>query len=121
MVAICIKYCYVLLINLYYIPDPPFLLHAILETALTHLRVWWTCFSTNSQHTYVYKMCSSSPRLVRLFVRGRLHTGASQEKQKEASPIRYMDDVLSLNVLEIKDTTDTDRSASYLDLHLDKE
>ena len=38
MVAICIKYCYVLLINLYYIPDPPFLLHAILETALTHLR-----------------------------------------------------------------------------------
>ena len=39
MVAICIKYCYVLLINLYYIPDPPFLLHAILETALTHLRV----------------------------------------------------------------------------------
>ena len=32
-----------------------------------------------------------------------------------------MDDVLSLNVLEIKDTTDTDRSASYLDLHLDKE
>ena len=39
MVAICIKYCYVLLINLYYIPDPPFLLHAILETALTHLRL----------------------------------------------------------------------------------
>jgi hypothetical protein len=38
MVAICIKYCYVLLINLYYIPNPPFLLHAILETALTHLR-----------------------------------------------------------------------------------
>jgi len=24
---------------LYYIPDPPFLLHAILETALTHLRI----------------------------------------------------------------------------------
>jgi hypothetical protein len=39
MVAICIKYCYVLLINLYYIPDPPFLLHAIIETALTHLRI----------------------------------------------------------------------------------
>jgi hypothetical protein len=45
---------------------------------------------------------------------------------------RYIDDVLSLNnsrlgdivdriypiELEIKDTTDTDRSASYLDLHL---
>ena len=40
MVVICIKYCYVLLINLFYIPDPPFLLHAILETALTHLRMW---------------------------------------------------------------------------------
>jgi len=26
-------------LNLYYIPDPPFLLHAILETALTHLRI----------------------------------------------------------------------------------
>ena len=38
MVAICIKYCYVLLINLHYIPDPPFLLYAILETALAHLR-----------------------------------------------------------------------------------
>jgi hypothetical protein len=46
-----------------------------------------------------------------------------------------MDDVLSLNnsrfgdfvdriypiELEIKDTTDTDRSVSYLDLHFDKE
>jgi len=46
---------------------------------------------------------------------------------------RYIDDVLSLNSsrfgdfvdriypieLEIKDTTDTDRSASYLDLHLE--
>ena len=41
---------------------------------------------------------------------------------------RYIDDVLSLNNncidhiylidLQIKDTTDTDRSASYLDLHL---
>jgi hypothetical protein len=47
--------------------------------------------------------------------------------------VRYIDDVLSLNnsrfgdfidriypiELEIKDTTDTDRSASYLDLHLE--
>jgi hypothetical protein len=46
---------------------------------------------------------------------------------------RYIDDVLSLNIsrfgdfvdriypidLEIKDTTDTDMSASYLDLHLE--
>ena len=48
---------------------------------------------------------------------------------------RYIDDVLSLNnsklcdfvyriyptVLEIKDTTNTDRSASYLDLHLNSD
>jgi hypothetical protein len=33
------------------------------------------------------KLCSSSCRLVPLFVWGRLHTGASQEKRKEASPI----------------------------------
>ena len=33
------------------------------------------------------KLCSSSRRFVPLFVRGRLHTWASQEKRKEASPI----------------------------------
>jgi hypothetical protein len=61
-----------------------------------------------------------------------------EEKRKEVRTIlnftfRYIDDVLSLNnsrfgdfvdriypnELEIKDTTDTDRSASYLDLHLE--
>ena len=59
-------------------------------------------------------------------------------KKHGASPIfnfkfRYIDDVLSLNIsrvgdfvdhicpieVEIKDTTYTDRSASYLDLHLE--
>jgi hypothetical protein len=40
------------------------------------------------QHTvYGYKLCSSSRRLVPLFVCSRLHTGASQEKRKEAIPI----------------------------------
>ena len=39
LVATCIKYYYVLLINLHYIFDPPFLLHAILETALAHMCV----------------------------------------------------------------------------------
>ena len=47
--------------------------------------VWWTCFSTDSRHTYGYKLCSSSRRLVPLFVWGSLHTGASQEKRKESS------------------------------------
>ena len=48
---------------------------------------WWTCFSTDSLHTYGYKLCSSSRRLVPLFVRGRFHTRASHEKRKQASPI----------------------------------
>ena len=65
-------------------------------------------------------------------------TGVSQVKRKEASRsfnfmFSYIDDVLSLNnskfgdfidriypiELETKDTTDTDRSASYLDIHLE--
>ena len=76
MVAICIKYCYVLLINLYYIPDPPFLLHAILETALTHLRIrpcdmWsWHCHP----FTIISPTCNAG--LLRLFHVGLLHTVA---------------------------------------------
>jgi hypothetical protein len=37
---------------------------------------WWTCFSTDNMYS-----------LVPLFVRCRLHTGVSQGKRKEASPI----------------------------------
>jgi hypothetical protein len=86
-----------------------------------------------------YKLCSSSLQLVPLFVRGRLHRGASQkENEKKLSrsfnfTFRYIDDVLSLNnsrfgdfvdriyptELEIKDTTYTNSSASYLYLHLE--
>ena len=36
---------------------------------------------------YGYKLCSSSRRLVPLFVWCRLHTGVSQEKRTEVSPI----------------------------------
>jgi hypothetical protein len=46
-----------------------------------------------------YKLCFSSRRLVLLFVRGRLHTGASQEKEEKKLAIditQYIDDVLSL-------------------------
>jgi hypothetical protein len=90
------------------------------------------------QHTYGYKLCSSCRRLVPLFVWGRLHTGASQEKEKKLArsfniTFRYKDDVLSVNnsrfcdfvdriypiELEIMDTTETDKSASYLDMHLE--
>ena len=85
-----------------------------------------------------YKLCSSFLKLVPLFVWGRLHRGASKKTEKNLSrsfnfTFRYIDDVLSLNnsrfgdfvdriypiELEIKDTTDTHRSASYLDLHLE--
>jgi hypothetical protein len=93
----------------------------------------------NRQSAYLWVLTANlfSPTCF-LFVWGRLHTGASQEKRKEVRTIlnftfRYIDDVLSLNnsrfgdfvdriypnELEIKDTTDTDRSASYLDLHLE--
>ena len=41
----------------------------------------------NRHHTYWYKLCSSSRQRVPVFAWGRLHTGASQEKRKEASPI----------------------------------
>ena len=82
----------------------------------------------------MYKLCSSSRRFTLLFVRGRLQD--KNEKNLTQSfnfTFRYIDDVLSLNnstfgdfvdfiypiELEIKDTTDTDRSASYLDLHIE--
>jgi hypothetical protein len=41
----------------------------------------------DSRHTYEYKLCSSSRRLVPLFEWSRFHTGASLEKRKETSPI----------------------------------
>ena len=49
--------------------------------------LWWRCFSTDSRHTYGYKVCSYSRRLVPLFAWGRLHTGVSHEKRKEGSSI----------------------------------
>ena len=64
-----------------------------------------------------------------LFVRGRLHIAASPEARSFNFTFCYIDDVLSLSnsklgdfvdriypiKLEIKDTTDTARSASYFD------
>ena len=98
------------------------------------------CFSTDSRYTYVYKLCSYSRRLVPLFERDILLEGLFNKTEKMLGrsfnfPIPYIDDVLSLNnsrfgdfvdriypiELEIKDTTDTARSASYLDLQLEIE
>ena len=72
------------------------------------------------------------------FLRGRLHTGTTHENQKKLArsfnfTLCYKDDVISLInsrfgdfvdriypiALELKDTTDADRSALYLDLHLE--
>jgi hypothetical protein len=79
--------------------------------------VWWTCFSTECRHTYGYKLCSYSRRLAPLFVRGIHHTGASREKQFSRFG-DFVDRVYPIE-RELKDTTDTYRTASYLDLHLE--
>ena len=97
--------------------------------------VWWTCFSTDSRHIYGYK-----PLLTDLFIysheadfiQGLLNKNEKKLAKSFNFTFRYIDDVLSLNnsrfgdfvdriypiELKIKDTTYTDRSASYLDLHL---
>jgi hypothetical protein len=67
------------------------------------------------------------------FIQGLLKKNEKRLARSFNLTFRYIDDVLSLNnsrfgdfvdriysiELEIKDTTDTDRSASYLDLHLE--
>ena len=97
--------------------------------------VWWTCFSTDSRHIYGYK-----PLLTDLFIysheadfiQGLLNKNEKKLAKSFNFTFRYIDDVLSLNnsrfgdfvdhifpiELKIKDTTYTDRSAPYLDLHL---
>ena len=102
--------------------------------------VWWTCFATDSRHTYGYKLCCA-PLLADLFlysyeaycIQGLLKKNEKKLARSFNFTFRYIDDVLSLNnsrfgdfvdriypiELEIKDTTDTDRSDSYLDLRLE--
>ena len=65
----------------------------------------------NTQHSYWYQLCSFSHRLVPLFVRGRLHTGASQENKKKLAlsfnfTFHYIDDVLSMNNFKFGDFVD---------------
>jgi hypothetical protein len=69
------------------------------------------------------------------FIQGLLKKNEKKLARSFNFTFRYKDDVLSLNnsrfgdfvdriypiELEIKDTTDTDRSASYLDLHLKRD
>ena len=89
----------------------------------------------DSRHTYRYKLGSSSRRLYTYeadFLQSLLKKNEKKLARSFNFTFRYIDDVLSLNnsricdfvdriypiEVEIKDTTDTDRSASYLDLHL---
>jgi hypothetical protein len=67
------------------------------------------------------------------FIQGFLKKNENKLSRSFNFTFRYIDDVLSLNnsrfgdfvdriypiKLEIKDTTDTDTSASYLDLHIE--
>jgi hypothetical protein len=86
--------------------------------------VWWT-----------YKLCSSSRRLVPLLawsIHGLVKENENNLARSFNFTSRYKDDVLSLNnsrfgdfvdriypiELELKGATDTDRSVSYLYLHL---
>ena len=40
-------------------------------------------FQKDSRQTFGYNLCSSSARPIPLFVRGRLHTGASQQNEEK--------------------------------------
>ena len=89
----------------------------------------------DSRHSYGYELCPSSRRHLSVFIRSGCHTvfalnGKKQLASRFNLTYRYIDDVLSINnpefenylgqmypaELEIKDTTESSTSASYLDL-----
>ena len=96
--------------------------------------LWWTCFSTDNRHTYwVQTVHLFSPTCSFICMKQTSYK-VSREKRKSFNfTFSNIDDVLSLNnsrfsdfveriypnELEIKDITDTDRSASYLDLYIE--
>ena len=94
-------------------------------------------FPTDSRHSDGHKLCPSPSRHISVLLRSGIHTVfAFNWKEKIASQFnftyRYIDDVLSINnqdfenylgqmypaELKIKDTTESNTSASYLDLLL---
>ena len=101
--------------------------------------VWWECFF-NRQSAFLWVLTVlPSHRLLFLysyeayFIQGLLKENEKNLARSFNFTFRYIDDVLSLHKckfgdfvdriypiqLEIKDTTDTAGSASFLDLHLD--
>ena len=92
-------------------------------------------FSTDSRHSNGHKLCPSPSRHISVLIRNGIHTAfLSVGMKKFASQFnftyRYIDDELSINnqdfenylgrmypaELEIKDTAESNTSASYLDL-----
>jgi hypothetical protein len=65
--------------------------------------LWWTCFSTNSRHTYGYKLCSSSRRLVPLFVwgylKGKFSNGKIRSNYLETMEVKHKVFVSTLAIL----------------------
>ena len=100
------------------------------------LHVWWTCFSTVgipiNTNCAPFLACLILYSYAADFIQGFLKKNEKKLAQSFNYTFRYIDGVFSLNnsrfgdfvdriypiKLEIKDTTDTDRSASYIDLHI---
>ena len=87
-------------------------------------------FPTDSRHSNGHKLCTSPSRHISVLI--LLSTGKKKLAAQFNFTYRYIDDVLSINnpdfgnhqgqmypaVFEIKDTTESNTSASYLDLLL---
>ena len=102
------------------------------------LLVWWTGVSTDDLYSYVYELYSTTRQFVSMCLWGRLPSRAPKNKDRKSahafnSSFRYIDDVLSPNSsrfchysypiytikLEVNDTTDIQKFASCLDLHIE--
>ena len=95
--------------------------------------LWRDTVSAGRRHTNGYELCPSSSRFI--FIRIRVGVSSKAGKNKKIHEARafnftyrYIDDVLSINnsrfaeflpELEVKETTDTASSASFLDLYLE--
>ena len=140
----CISICYYLNIHFSFILFPSFItpiLSPISCTTYSHLHV--VCPYSLILTVFILLWIEQHWRRTGIehktsvhSIHTRLHTGASQKNEKKLArsftlKFCYIDDVISLNIsrfgdivdriypieLEIKDTTDTDRSASYFDLY----
>ena len=97
-----------------------------------------TCVSTDCRHSNGDKLCTPLVDLFLYSYKADFIQRFPERKEKKMTQsfdftFRYIDKVLSLNnskfddfvyriypiALEVKDTTETERSTSYLDIHLD--